>query len=258
MWRPRSRWVGTAWPTWPRSELSPRCSARSPLAQRSHGSSRHWGPPRRDARHPARPRGRARPGLVTPPAVGRGPRSALRRAGHRRPRRATLVGAHSEKEAAESTYKRGFGSSPDVPGYRPRCRLTWSTRSGSSLRRACGPPPRRFPTRPGSIVMAWPVRVRKSPSRPTGCRPPAGPAPGSMLDQQARAVTGHHPTNGGGARNTRVVLPVRSPTAGGAQLHEAPLEPLRGAGWAGRRPRGGVRRRLARSIPGSPLRCSGW
>ena len=113
MSRPRSRWAGTVWPIWPWSARSPACSGRSPRIRRCHDWSPPWPPTstprcRRSAR------------------LGRGPGPRCGRGAGRWPARpvsrdggqvivdldATLVTAHSDKEHAEPTYKRGFGFAP--------------------------------------------------------------------------------------------------------------------------------------------------
>ena len=111
--RPRSRSAVTAWPMSPRSAPSRRCSARSPRTRRCRGCSRPW-PPTSMTRWPRSGRSGPRPG----PRCGRGVDRWPARPGDRDGGQvivdidATLVTAHSDKEGAEPTFKRGFGFAP--------------------------------------------------------------------------------------------------------------------------------------------------
>ena len=112
MSRPRSRSAVTAWPTSPRSAPSRRCSGRSPPIRRCRGCSRPWPPmstprsPRSGRRAQARAAvwARRRP-LAGTPGTRAGGQVIV-------DLDATLVTAHSDKEGAEPTYKRGFGFAP--------------------------------------------------------------------------------------------------------------------------------------------------
>ena len=113
MSRPRSRWAVTAWPTWPWSGPSRRCSARWPPTRRCRGWSRPW-PPTSTRRLPAIRAARA----AARAAVWARRRPLAGTPGSRDGGQvivdidATLVTAHSDKEGAEPTYKRGYGFAP--------------------------------------------------------------------------------------------------------------------------------------------------
>ena len=114
IWRSRSRWAGTAWPT-------SRCCA--PSRRVRAGRLRPDGVPH-DRRAGRRRRPRCCSRRSTPPGPQPGPGCGSWPASTRpttasTPRRplvidldATLVTAHSEKEQAAPTFKRGFGHHP--------------------------------------------------------------------------------------------------------------------------------------------------
>ena len=94
--------------------------ARSPPTRRCRGCSRPW-PAMSTPRSPRSARRGPRPGSGLGAAAAAG-----RHAGHAAGGQvivdidATLVTAHSDKEGAEPTFKRGFGFAPDVRVRRPR------------------------------------------------------------------------------------------------------------------------------------------
>ena len=113
IWRSRWRWAGTAWPTsrccgpsracsagWPRTRRCPARSTRSPRTR-----PRRW---RRSTPPGPRPGpGCGRWPVSTPPTTASTPTAPLVIDID-----ATLVTAHSEKEHAAPTFKRGFGFHP--------------------------------------------------------------------------------------------------------------------------------------------------
>ena len=121
MSRPRSLWAATVWLIWPWSVPSRRCSVGR---LGSDGVTAVRDPGRRHRRRGAGDpeRSGAGSGRACGPVAGRWPGRPGRRDGGQVivDIDATLVTAHSEKEGAEPTYKRGVRVRADVRVRRPR------------------------------------------------------------------------------------------------------------------------------------------
>lgn len=168
MWRPRSRWAGTVWPMWPRCVPSPSCSATvasDPTISRLIATLADDVDAALSAIRGAHARARAAAWARRRPLAG----TPGSRAGGQVvvDIDATLVAAHSDKESAAPTYKRGYG-------FHPMLALTTTAMPGPARRwwGSCGPGrPRRgrrattsvFSTRPWSssprpsVARCWSV-----------------------------------------------------------------------------------------------------
>src|SRR5215207_1643950 len=107
IWRWRSHWVGTAWPTWRWCGRSRSCLGGWPPIRRCRG----WSPPWLRTR-PRRCTRCARLGLPLGPGSGQCGAPVGEDGPVILDLDATLVEAHSEKEGAAATWKRGFGFHP--------------------------------------------------------------------------------------------------------------------------------------------------